>query len=444
MVFDVVDVDHSVVIYRGSTPHIRTYDLYELGWSNCRVDNSDVEFFESCVAEADTSTCDFNGDGTIDQADEDLFYGHYGHYCVCPDNSSVDIAQSDGCLDMCPKGDLSGNPPLRAVKFAVHKYLRNVKGFPFAWIPAESIWISIPEPASDPWQGENFQFVCHPDHIKIHADGPTDGNGHTTATVTVAGGHGGVPPSPLPVTVLVADGDPESPAVLGEPRISPRSPDIDASGVVSPSDMSIFGWDYTFNPSAFRSDFDCSGQVNDFDFDIINYHYRHRCASQSSALPLAEGDARPWSKEDAESMRANVSNAVIDRWLSKELHPELRAFLEHVRTLPEPQELQGEQDDQIAVLPGVTSMAQSFPNPFRASAVISYQVAPPGGQVTILIFDVAGRRVRTLVNRDVPPGFYNVPWDGKNDAWQKLPGGVYFYQMKAPGFKSNKRMILMR
>ena len=94
-------------------------------------------------------------------------------------------------------------------------------------------------------------------------------------------------------------------------------------------------------------------------------------------------------------------------------------LFEDVRSLAEPEGLAKDGDATIAaqasLVPQVSAMAQSVPNPFRVRTVVNYQVAPPGGHVKILIFDAAGRRVRTLVDRETPPGYYNVPWDGRND-----------------------------
>jgi hypothetical protein len=165
---------------------------------------------------------------------------------------------------------------------------------------------------------------------------------------------------------------------------------------------------------------------------------------------LAEGqsDLASWTDRDAEGIRSHLPNYVLDRFLTKDLHPELRTLLAHVRSMDEPDSLAvmgGEtRAAAMSLMPQVTSMAQSVPNPFMGTAVIGYQMAPPGGRVRITIFDVAGRRVRVLVDGEKPLGFYVVPWDGKNDGGRSVASGVYFYQMKAPGFSSSKRMMLVK
>jgi hypothetical protein len=57
----------------------------------------------------------------------------------------------------------------------------------------------------------------------------------------------------------------------------------------------------------------------------------------------------------------------------------------------------------------------------------------------IIIYDVLGREITTLVNEEKPAGTYEVEFDGTG-----LPSGVYFYQLKAENFIETKKMILLR
>ena len=90
-------------------------------------------------------------------------------------------------------------------------------------------------------------------------------------------------------------------------------------------------------------------------------------------------------------------------------------------------------------------LLQNYPNPFNSETAITYlvpdqQQQPPGhGKTRLMIFDLAGREVATLVNRQEPPGEYTVHFDASN-----LPSGVYFYRLHAAGKVMAKRMILMK
>jgi hypothetical protein len=86
---------------------------------------------------------------------------------------------------------------------------------------------------------------------------------------------------------------------------------------------------------------------------------------------------------------------------------------------------------------------QNYPNPFNPSTTITYSVAKPGN-VEISVFNVKGQRVRTLVNGIAVPGQYRVEWHGRNDAGQFVASGVYFYRLRAPGYNSVKKMVILK
>jgi hypothetical protein len=94
-------------------------------------------------------------------------------------------------------------------------------------------------------------------------------------------------------------------------------------------------------------------------------------------------------------------------------------------------------------IPGQYFLEQNAPNPFNPSTTIEYGVPAGGGRVTIEIFDVAGRRVRTLLDEPRPGGTWRVTWDGTTDAGTHVSSGVYFYRLRAAGFESTRRMTLV-
>jgi hypothetical protein len=87
------------------------------------------------------------------------------------------------------------------------------------------------------------------------------------------------------------------------------------------------------------------------------------------------------------------------------------------------------------------------PNPFNPRATIEYSVAV-SGQVTLRVYDLAGREVRTLVDRDVEAGEHKVVWDGTADAGRRAASGVYFVKMEAPGhtgaFHATRKLVLLK
>lgn len=89
-------------------------------------------------------------------------------------------------------------------------------------------------------------------------------------------------------------------------------------------------------------------------------------------------------------------------------------------------------------------LTQNSPNPFRPGTVIGYAI-PAATYVELLVFDVAGRRVATLVDGVVSPaGYHEVAWDGSSDAGREVPSGVYFYRMTAAGKTFTQKMVIVR
>lgn len=89
-------------------------------------------------------------------------------------------------------------------------------------------------------------------------------------------------------------------------------------------------------------------------------------------------------------------------------------------------------------LPLEFSMSQNYPNPFNPATTIDYSV-PKTGTVTIKVYDVLGKEVATLVNRQMTAGNYKVEFNA-ND----LTSGIYFYELRAGNYNSIKKMILLK
>ncbi|NMC43023.1 MAG: T9SS type A sorting domain-containing protein [candidate division Zixibacteria bacterium] len=94
-------------------------------------------------------------------------------------------------------------------------------------------------------------------------------------------------------------------------------------------------------------------------------------------------------------------------------------------------------------LPDRFAVAQNHPNPFNPSTVIEYAV-PKQARVTIAVFDVLGRWVRTLVDDVQPAGWHQVVWDGADQAGSGISTGIYFYRLQADGYTQTRKMVLMK
>jgi flagellar hook assembly protein FlgD len=94
--------------------------------------------------------------------------------------------------------------------------------------------------------------------------------------------------------------------------------------------------------------------------------------------------------------------------------------------------------------PAAFALGANRPNPFGRRTHVGFDVPSPGGDVTIEIFDLAGRRVRELLRARVPAGRHAVVWDGRDDRGNEAAQGIYFCRMRAPEFSAARRMVLLR
>ncbi len=86
---------------------------------------------------------------------------------------------------------------------------------------------------------------------------------------------------------------------------------------------------------------------------------------------------------------------------------------------------------------------QSYPNPFNQHTVIRYSLSK-SMEVTLVIYNILGQKVRTLVNRERQEGSVSLLWDGRDDQGGDLSSGIYFYQLRAGEFSQSKKMILLK
>jgi N-acetylmuramoyl-L-alanine amidase len=93
--------------------------------------------------------------------------------------------------------------------------------------------------------------------------------------------------------------------------------------------------------------------------------------------------------------------------------------------------------------PFTFTLSQNYPNPFNPSTRIDYGV-DKRGYVELVIFDLLGRRVRTLVATEQQPGQHHVLWDGRGDRGETVSSGVYLYHLRAGSSLMTKRMLLVK
>jgi hypothetical protein len=89
-------------------------------------------------------------------------------------------------------------------------------------------------------------------------------------------------------------------------------------------------------------------------------------------------------------------------------------------------------------VPATYSLSQNYPNPFNPVTKINFAI-PKQGFVTLKVYDVLGREIRTLVNEVKTAGEYSVDFNAS-----EFSSGVYFYRLESQGFTDIKRMMLVK
>lgn len=100
-------------------------------------------------------------------------------------------------------------------------------------------------------------------------------------------------------------------------------------------------------------------------------------------------------------------------------------------------------DEEKPQLPASFALSQNFPNPFNSETVIEYSL-PEENRVKIVIYNILGQKVKTLLEQKLNPGYKRIVWDGKDDRGKEVTSGVYFYRLETSGYKETKKMILLR
>jgi|GEM_PF-1973905 len=99
--------------------------------------------------------------------------------------------------------------------------------------------------------------------------------------------------------------------------------------------------------------------------------------------------------------------------------------------------------ETLLATPGSFSLSQNYPNPLLASSpnaatIIEFELTKPE-HVVVTLYDMSGREISKLLDREMNAGKWRVPFDGK-----ALPAGAYFYQLKAGDFSATKKMIVVQ
>lgn len=100
-------------------------------------------------------------------------------------------------------------------------------------------------------------------------------------------------------------------------------------------------------------------------------------------------------------------------------------------------------DDATASLPDQFYISQNHPNPFNGGTQLEYHIPRPA-QVVIAVYDLLGRKIRTIVNQAQSAGNHLANWDGVSEHGEPVASGVYFCRMDAAEFHGSRKMVCLK
>lgn len=99
--------------------------------------------------------------------------------------------------------------------------------------------------------------------------------------------------------------------------------------------------------------------------------------------------------------------------------------------------------DERSRLPNSYRLESNYPNPFNPITTIEYSL-PKMSKVKLVIYNLLGQKIRTLVDERQSAGFYKTTWDGKDELQRSVSSGMYFYRLTAKNYIETRKMLLVR
>ena len=94
-------------------------------------------------------------------------------------------------------------------------------------------------------------------------------------------------------------------------------------------------------------------------------------------------------------------------------------------------------------IPDEFAIHQNYPNPFNPVTTLRYDL-PEQAHVYIIIYDMLGRKIKTLINEQQDPGYKSLIWNATNDYEKPVSAGIYLYQIQAGEYISTRKMVLLK
>lgn len=220
----------------------------------------------------------------------------------------------------------------------------------------------------------------------------------------------------------------------GEPVQSGTSCDFNQDGRVGVADALALLIFQMRHPGDLRGDIDGDGTASQADVvTLLRDMLSGFCGMSGTELASADElgavlENAELSVREGERLRESLSRIE----LSREQREAVETALKSISLLP--------------VAPQPFILLQNSPNPFNPHTNIGYSLPESSGNthVSLKVFDLRNKLIRTLVDGVKPPGSYTVFWEGTDEQDRPVANGVYLYRMQAGKFTQTRKMVLLR
>lgn len=208
---------------------------------------------------------------------------------------------------------------------------------------------------------------------------------------------------------------------------------IDSTNLITDTPINLFPFHFKVNFSSWSQPiqldtFQVEVNLIRNDSVILSSIYEIQKDSFSVLIPL---DSSILKVNDTIAYRVYVTDSSI--FHNKEYFPYYEYGLKNIKILNPITNIREQRNN-----PNGFFISQNYPNPYNPSTTIVYSV-PERTRVSIKVFDLLGREVKTLVNEEKSAGNYKVEFNSSG-----LPSGIYFYRMETEKFSGTKKLILLK
>lgn len=196
---------------------------------------------------------------------------------------------------------------------------------------------------------------------------------------------------------------------------------------VSTYEQSLYYWDNTSGNLPVLNDFDTGDRKSYGDHGMIFKEIAAEDYSLVGAFTYKTTSYLMGANQSVTAAQQMFNNFLVNLWYS----PHLQTYEIGVSEYGKPQ------------IPGKFALKPNYPNPFNPSTTLSFDI-PTNEMVQMTIFDLNGRHVKTIVDRELQAGSYAFTWDATDDYGNQMSTGLYICSINSKNFTASQKLLLVK